>query len=110
MVHLPGLPALQNQGHGSTLFGLHQMLLQGRHRQQGGNGHMVLVNIPVREDDNVHPVPVGPVHLQKQPVNGFFQGGILIIGNGNHLHLKARLFHMLDFQQIRAGENGIVHL
>ncbi len=71
---------------------------------------MVLVNIPVREDDNIDPAPVSPVHLQKQPVNGLFQRGVLIIGNGNHLHLKTRLLHIFDFQQIGAGENGIVHL
>ena len=110
MVNLPGLPALQNQRHGGSFLGLYQMLLQSRHRQQRRDRHMVFVNIPVRQNNNVRPRPVRPVHLQKQPVNSFFQRSIFIVGNGNDLHLKARPFHVFDLQKIRAGENGIVHL
>ena len=71
---------------------------------------MVLINIPVRQDNNICPVLVCPVRLQKQPVNGLFKRSVLIIGNGDHFYLKSRLFHGLDLQQIRLCENGIFHL
>ena len=71
---------------------------------------MILVDIPVRQNDDIGPCPVSPVHLQKQPVNGFLQGGILVISNGDNLHLEARLFHILDLQKVCTGQDGIVHL
>ena len=50
MVHLPGLPRLQDHGHGRAPFRLHQVLMDGGHRQQGGDGHMVFIYAPVGED------------------------------------------------------------
>ena len=47
MVDLPGLTAFQYQSHAGAFLGPHQVLLQGRHSQQGRNGHMVLIYIPV---------------------------------------------------------------
>lgn len=109
-MHFSGLSAFQNQRHRGSLLCLYQMLLQSRNCQQRRNRHVILINIPVRQNDDVRSLSVGPVNLQKQPVNGLFQRGILIIGNGNNLNPKARLFHVFDFQQIRAGENRIIHL
>ena len=63
------------------------MLLQGGDRQQGRDGHVVLVDAPVGEDQDVGPVPVGPVRLQKQVVDGPLQGRVLIIDDGNHRRL-----------------------
>ena len=109
MVYLSGLSALQNQCHAGTLLGPDQILLQGGYRQQGRNGYMVFVNIPVRQDDDVGSVLVRPVHLQKQPVDGLFQGGILVVGDGDDLHLEAGLLHIFDFQQVRLRQDGIFH-
>ena len=70
---------------------------------------MVLVHASVREDQDVHPVPVGSVHLHEEPVNGALQTGVFIIGDGHHLYFKALGLHILDLEQIRVGQDGIVH-
>ena len=36
------------------------------------------------------------------------KGRALIIGNWHHRYLEALFFHMLDFQHIRVGKDGIV--
>ena len=79
------------------------MLVQCGHCQKGRNGHMVFIHSPVRQDHNVYPVPVGTIHLHKQSVNGLFQTGVFIIGNGDHFDLKAVGLHTLDLHQICIG-------
>ena len=44
VVDVPGLGALQDHGDCGALFRPHQILLQGGHRQQRGDGYMVLVH------------------------------------------------------------------
>ena len=53
VVDVPRLGALQDHGDRGALFRPHQILLQGGHRQQGGDGDMVLVHPPVGEDEDV---------------------------------------------------------
>ena len=42
MLHITGLGGLQNDGDGGRFLGADEVALHRRHRQQGGNGHMVL--------------------------------------------------------------------
>ncbi len=109
MMHFPGLSGFQNQRHPGPLLRPHQVLVQSRNRQQGRNGHMVFIHPPVRKDQDIHTVPVRPVHFHEQPFNGALQACIFIISNGNHFHPEAFLLHILDFQQIRVCQNRIVH-
>ena len=76
---VPGLGALQNDGDGGALFRSDQMLLQGADRQQGRNGHMVFIHAPVGENQDVGPVLIGPVHVDKEPVQGVLQGHGLVV-------------------------------
>ena len=71
---------------------------------------MVLINIPVRQNNDIGSVLMGPVHFQKQPVNGLFKGRILIICNRDLLHLKTGLLHILYLQKIRLRKDGVFHL
>ena len=71
---------------------------------------MVLIHSPVREDQNIGPVPVSSVHLHKEMLNGPLQICVFIVGDGNLLHLKAVYLHVLNFQDIGICENGVIHL
>ena len=97
-MYLPGFAGLQNQCHTGSLLRAHQVLVQGGHRQQGRNGHMVLIHTSVGQNQNVHSVPVGTVHLHKEPVNSALQTGVLVVSNGNHLNLEALRLHILNLQ------------
>ena len=65
MMNLSRLAALQDQGNGSSLLGINQMLLQGGYGQQRRNRHMVFINITVRQNDNIGTVSVGTIHFQE---------------------------------------------
>ena len=47
LVHVSGLSALQDQGYGRSLFRADQVLLHTGDRQQGRDGHVVLVHAAV---------------------------------------------------------------
>ena len=110
MVDIPGLRAFQDDGHGGPLLGPDQILLNGGHRQQRGNGHMVFVHPPVGEDDHVGPVPVGPVHLHKELVDGALQGGIGVVQQAHRSYPEPRALHGLDLHQLHRGDDGILDL
>ena len=74
VVHLVGLGAFKDEGHGRALLGTDEVLGHGRNRQQAGDGDVVLVDVAVREDDDVGTVLVGAVHLQEHAVDGLFPG------------------------------------
>ena len=101
MVDIPGLGALQDHGDSGALLGPHQILLQGGHRQQGRDGHMVLVHAPVREDQDVGAVLVGPVHVDKQLVQGILQRCALVVQQGDGFHMKPRPVHIPDLHQVQ---------
>ena len=110
VVHVPGLGALQHHGDGGALLGADQMLLQGGHRQQGGNGHMVFVHPPVREDNHVGAVAVGLVAADEQVVQGPLQGGVFKVQQGHGLRLEPGHLHVFQLQQLHAGEDGAAQL
>ena len=110
VVHLVGLGTLKDEGHGRALLGADEVLGHGRNGQQAGDGNMVLVNVAVREDDDVGTVLVGAVHLQEDAVDGLFQAGVLIVIDGHRGGLEAGHVHVLDLEQIGAGQDGVLHL
>ena len=110
VVDLPGLGGLQHDGHRGALLGADQVLLDGRDRQQGRDGHVVLVHPPVGEDDDVGPLAPGPVHRHEESVQGLLEGGVFVVEDGNCLHLEAGFFHAPDLHQVGGGEDGVVDL
>ena len=110
VVHIPGLGAFQNDGNGGALLGAHQVLLDGGHRQQGGNGHMVFIHPPIGENHHIGPVPIGPVHLHKELVNGALQGGVGIVQQRYGGHPEARALHGPDLHQLHGGDDGVFDL
>ena len=110
MVDVPGLRALQNHGDRCPFFGPNQVLLQGTHRQERGNRHVIFIHAPVRENDNVGALLIGPVHIHHQTVQGVGQRGSLVVQQGNGLHMEARAVHMPNFHQVHRGQNGVLDL
>ena len=110
MVHLSWLARLQNQGQGGTFFRPHQVMVNRRDSQQGRQGHMGLIHAPVCQDQDGSPLLIGLIHLQEEPLQRPVKGRILIADDGGLRHREAGHVHMLDFQQIRVGEDRIVYL
>ena len=69
---------------------------------------MVFIHVAVGQDDDVRALFVGTVHFQEHAVDGLFQAGVFIIVDGHRGHLEARHVHVLDLQQVGAGQNGVV--
>ena len=65
------------------LLGANQILGDCAHRQQAGDGDMVLINFAVRQNQDVGTIAVGAVHIHEQAVNGLFQVGVLIVADGD---------------------------
>ena len=110
VVHQPRLAAFQNQCHGRALAGADQVLAHGAHSQQAGDGHVVFVDLPVREDQDVGAVPVGTVHIHEQTLDGFLQIGVLVVADGQGFNFKTGYIHRLDLQKIGFGQDGVVDL
>ena len=110
VVHLPGLGALQNQCQRGALFGADEVLGHRRHRQQAGDGHMVLVNVPVGQDDDVRTLFISAVYLQENAVDGLFEAGVLVVVDGDSGDFEARDIHVLDAEKVSGREDGIVDL
>ena len=108
MMHLSWFTGLQNDGHGCSLLGPYQMLLESGYRQQRRDCHMVLIHTAVRQDQNIHAITICTVSFHEQSVNRFFQTGIFIIDNWQDFYLKARLFHIFDLQKICLCQDRIV--
>ena len=104
----PGFAAFQNQRHGGTLPGANQIFGHRADGQQTGNGDMILVNVPVGQNQDVRAVPISPVNVHEQPVDGLFQRGVFVVANGHGLHLETGNVHGLDFPQVRLREDGVV--
>ncbi len=110
MVHLVRLGAFQNDGQRGALLGADEVLRDGRHGQQAGDGDMVFVDVPVGQDDDVGTVLICAVHFQEDAVDGLFQAGDLVVVDGDGGHLEARHIHVLDAEKVGGGEDGVVDL
>ena len=71
---------------------------------------MVLIDVTVRQDDDINAVTVRTVYLQEQAVDGLCQGGILIIGDRDYFYLESRFLHIFNLQQISAGQDWVIYL
>ena len=96
LVDVPGLAALQDQRHGGALLRAHEVLLHAGHCEQGGDGHMVLVHAPVREDDDVGSLGSRAVHRDVQLVKSPLQGSVLVVKEGDRLRAEAGLVQVPD--------------
>ena len=110
VMHKARLAALKDQGHGGALAGTHQIFADRADSQQAGNGDMVLVNVAVRQNQDVGAVAVGAVHIDKQPVDGFFQIGIFVVADGQRYDLEAGHIHRLDLEQVGLGQDRVLDL
>ena len=110
MVYIPRLGALQNHGDGGTLLGADQVLLQGGHRQQGGNGDVVLVHAPVGQNEDVGALLIGPIHVDEELIQGVFQRRTLVVQQGDGFHMEAGAVHVTNFHQVHGGQDGVVNL
>ena len=109
-MHKARLAALKDQGHGGALAGAHQIFADRADSQQAGNGDMVLVNVAVRQNQDVGTVAVGAVHINKQPVDGFFQIGVLVVADGQRHNFEAGHIHRLDLEQVGLGQDRVLDL
>ena len=108
VVYQARLAAFQNQRHGGALAGADQILADRAHSQQAGNGDVVLVNVTVRQNQDVRAVAVGAVHIDKQALNGLFQVGVLVVADGQRHDLEAGHVHGLDLEQIGLGQDRVL--
>ena len=109
VVNVPGLRGFQDHGHRRPLLGADQILLGGGDGKQGGNRHVVFIHPPVRQNDDIGAVPVGPVHLNEEPVQGIFQGGVFVVQQADGLHPEARAVHIPDLHQLQGGEDWLAN-
>ena len=110
VVHEARFATFKNQRHSGALAGADQILADCAHGQQAGDGHVVLVNVTVGENQDVGTIAVGAVDIDKQAVDGLLQIGVLVVADGKRDHLEAGHIHRLDFQQIGLGQNRVVNL
>ena len=110
LVDIPHLAALEDQRYGRPLSRADQVLLHRRDREQCRDRHMVLVNAPVREDDDVGPSGHGPVHRKIQVLNRLREGGVLVVEERDGFIFKAAPLHGPYFQHVDAGQDRVVHL
>ena len=71
---------------------------------------MVFIHAPVGQDQNSRPVPVGLIHLHEQLLDGPFQSGALIVGDGENRRFQAAALQLLQFQHIRVAQNRLADL
>ena len=110
MMYLPRFTSFQNNRHRCSLLRTDQMLLQSGQRQQGWHCNMILIDSPVRKDQDVRAFSDRTVYFNEQIINSFFQTGILIIYCWNLCHFESILLHILYLQKICIGKNWIIYL
>ena len=100
MMHVPRVGSLQNNADGRAAAGIDEVMLQRRHRQQGRNGHVVLIHAPVGQDQDIGPILVRPVTGHEQVIQRPFQRLSPIIQNGNIRHPQGLLLGAADAQKV----------
>ena len=110
MMYLPGFAGFQDQGHCGAFSGIHQMLMNGCHCQQGRDRHMVLVYAAVRQDQDIGSLAVGFVHFHEKMLKDSFHRGTFVKQCGDLCHMKTFLVHILDLQKIQVGKDRIIDL
>ena len=110
LMDIARLARLEDQGHGGPLLRLDEVLLDGAHRQQGWNRHVVLVDSTIAQDDDVVAALVCTIHRDIELLQGLLEGGILIVEKRDHLGPEARLVEVLDLHKLDAREDRVLHL
>ena len=110
VMHFMRLGALEDESQCGALLGADEVLGHRRHRQQAGDGHMVLVNVPVGQDDDVGTLFISAVYLKEDAVDGLFEAGVLVVVDGDSGDFEARDVHVLDAEKVSGREDGIVDL
>ena len=71
---------------------------------------MVLVNVPVGQDDDVGTLFISAIDLKEDAVDGLFEAGVLVVVDGDSGDFEARDVHVLDAEKVSGREDGIVDL
>ena len=79
LMDIARLARLENQGHGGPLLRLDEVLLDGAHRQQGRNRHMVLIDPTIAQDDDVVAALVCTIHRDIELLQGLLERGVLVV-------------------------------
>ena len=106
-MHVPRVGSLQNNADGRAAAGIDEVMLQRRHRQQGRNGHVVLIHAPVGQDQDIGPILVRPVTGHEQVIQRPFQRLSPIIQNGNIRHPQGLLLGAADAQKVGVGQDRL---
>ena len=109
VMHFSRLAALQDHGHGCPFLRAHQVLLETGHSEQGRDRHMVLVHLPVCQDQDVRALADHTVHFHEQILQSFLKAGVLIVSDRDLRHLEPFHFHIFDLQEICIRQDRIVH-
>ena len=107
VVDTAGLRTLEDDGDGGPLLRADEVLLHRRDSQQRRDGHVVLVDAAVRQDDDVRTLLVSLVALHVEVVDGLLEGRVLVVQDADRCHFEARQIHVFDFQQVDAREDGM---
>ena len=110
LMNIARLARLEDQGHGGPLLRLDEVLLDGAHRQQGRNRHVVLVDPTIAQDDDVVAALVCTIDRDIELLQGLLEGGVLIVEKRDHLGPEARLVEVLDLHKLDARKNRVLHL
>ena len=109
MMHLSRLPALQDHGDRRPLLCAHQVLLESGHCQKRRDRHMVLIHIPVCQDQDVGSLADHSVDLDEQVFDRFLKTCILIVCDRDLSDLEPVHIHILDLQKVCVRQDRIVH-
>ncbi len=116
VVDLSGRPGLHHQARLGAQAHAHQMMMHGGGGQQGGDGDMVRIDIPVREHQDIVAVADRPLRRRAQQGHGGLHArGPLIHGVTDADGLGTEgpggvILDMADAGQVRIRQDGVIHL
>ena len=70
---------------------------------------MILIYIPVCQDQDIRSLTDDSVYFDEQIFNGFFQARILIISDRDLCNFESVHIHVLDLQKIGIGQNRVIY-
>ncbi len=110
VVDTSGLGTLEDDGDSGPFLRADEVLFHRGDSQQRRDGHMVLVDAAVRQDDDVRALFIGFVALYVKVVDRLFEGRILVIQDADRCHFQTGQIHILDFQKIDTGQDRMADL
>ena len=70
---------------------------------------MILIYIPVCQDQDIRSLTDDSVYFDEQIFNGFFQARILIISDRDLCNFESVHIHVLDLQKIGIGQDRVIY-